>query len=123
MKILLIDDDADIRTLARLSLSRLAGFDVVEAANGAEGVALAAAEQPDAIILDVMMPGMNGPETLAALRAQPSTVAIPVFFLTAKAMTTEIDRLRALGVAGILTKPFDPLSFPDQVREGLARWP
>lgn len=120
MKILLIDDDADIRTLARLSLARLAGFEVVEAATGKEGIALAAAEAPDAIILDVMMPGLDGPATLAALRVQAATATIPVFFLTAKAMSSEIDGLKALGADGILTKPFDPLTFPDQVKAGLA---
>ncbi len=119
MKILLIDDDADIRTLAEISLARLAGFEVLAASSGSQGLILAAAEQPDAIILDVMMPGMDGPATLAALRGQPATANIPVLFLTAKAMNSEIADLRALGADGILTKPFDPLSFPDQVRSAL----
>ena len=116
MKVLIIDDDADIRSVARLSLSRLGGMDVVEAAGGAEGVRKAQDEQPDVILLDVMMPVMDGSATLAALRAQASTAATPVIFLTAKAMPAEIGRLQTLGAAGILTKPFDPRTLPADVR-------
>ena len=116
MKVLIIDDDADIRSIVRLSLSRLGGMEVVEAASGAEGVHKAQDEQPDVILLDMMMPAMDGSATLAALRAQPATTATPVIFLTAKAMRAEIDRLRALGAAGVLTKPFDPRTLPGEVR-------
>jgi len=116
MKVLIIDDDADIRSIVRLSLSRLGGMEVVEAASGAEGVRKAQGEQPDVILLDMMMPAMDGSATLAALRAQPATTATPVIFLTAKAMRAEIDRLRALGAAGVLTKPFDPRTLPGEVR-------
>jgi len=116
MKVLIIDDDADIRTLVRLSLSRLGGMEVVEAASGAEGVRKAQDEKPDVILLDMMMPAMDGSATLAALRAQPATATTPVIFLTAKAMRAEIDRLRALGAAGVLIKPFDPRMLPREVR-------
>jgi len=116
MKVLIIDDDADIRSIARLSLSRLGGMEVVEAASGAEGVRKAQDEKPDVILLDMMMPAMDGSATLAALRAQPATAATPVIFLTAKAMRAEIDRLRALGAAGVLIKPFDPRTLPGEVR-------
>ncbi len=116
MKILLIDDDDDIRSIARMSLSRLGGMEVVEAASGAEGVRKAQDEQPDVILLDVMMPVMDGSATLAALRLQPATATIPVIFLTAKAMPAEIERLRAVGAAGMLTKPFDPRTLPADVR-------
>ncbi len=116
-KVLLIDDEDDIRRIARLSLSRVGKMDVVEAHGGAEGVARAAAEQPDVILLDMMMPGMDGPATLAALRAQPETEKIPVVFLTAKAMPSEVRRLTALGALGVLTKPFDPLTLPQQLRD------
>lgn len=115
MKILVIDDEADIRKIARLSLSRVGGMQVVEADSGPEGVRKAEAERPDAILLDVMMPGMDGPATLALLRAGEATSRIPVVFLTAKAMTTEIERLKALGALAVLTKPFDPMKLPSEV--------
>ena len=116
MKVLILDDDADIRSIARLSLSRLGGMEVVEAAGGAEGVRKAQNEQPDVILLDMMMPVMDGSATLAALRSQPATAATPVIFLTAKAMRVEVERLRALGAAGVLIKPFDPRTLPGDVR-------
>ena len=116
MKVLIIDDDADIRSIARLSLSRLGGMEVVEAASGAEGVRKAQNEKPDVILLDMMMPAMDGSATLAALRSQPATATTPVIFLTAKAMRTEIERLRALGAAGVLIKPFNPRTLPGDVR-------
>jgi len=116
MKVLIIDDDADIRFIAGLSLSRLGGMEVVEAAGGAEGVRKAQNEQPDVILLDMMMPVMDGSATLAALRSQPATAATPVIFLTAKAMRVEVERLRALGAAGVLIKPFDPRTLPGDVR-------
>ncbi|MFN7948210.1 MAG: response regulator [Blastocatellia bacterium] len=116
MKILIIDDEADIRLIAKVSLSRIGGMEVIDADNGAEGVRRAAEEMPDAILLDVMMPLMDGPATFSALRGNAATAAIPVIFLTAKAMRSEIERLQALGAAGVLTKPFDPLTLPEQLR-------
>lgn len=119
MKVLVIDDEADIRKIARLSLSRVGGMQVVEADSGPEGVRKAEAERPDAILLDVMMPGMDGPATLALLRAGEATSRIPVVFLTAKAMTTELERLKALGAVAVLTKPFDPMKLPSEVKAAL----
>jgi DNA-binding response OmpR family regulator len=116
MKVLIIDDDADIRTIARLSLSRVGGMDVIEAAGGAEGVRKAQDERPDVILLDVMMPTMDGSQTLAALRAQPATAMTPVILLTAKARWAEVERLTALGAAGVLIKPFDPRTLSEDVR-------
>jgi DNA-binding response OmpR family regulator len=115
MKILIIDDDADIRSIARLSLSRLGGMEVIEAASGGEGVRRAREETPDVILLDMMMPTMDGLDTLAALRAQPATALTPVIFLTARA-GEEAERLRALGAAGVLIKPFDPRTLSQDVR-------
>ncbi len=86
-----------------------------------EGVQQARATQPDAILLDVMMPDMDGPATLAALRADPETRDIPVVFLTAKIQSAERTRLAELGPAGILSKPFDPLTLATQVASAL-RW-
>ena len=116
MKILIIDDDADIRFIARLSLDRVGRMDVIEADGGAEGVRKAREEQPDVILLDMMMPLMDGAATLQALRAQAATAAIPVIFLTAKTVAAEVERMRALGAVGVLTKPFDPRALPADVR-------
>ena len=114
MTILIIDDEPDIRLIVRLSLQKR-GLTVVEASGGQEGVRLARRERPDAILLDVMMPNVDGPTTLAALRAAPESAAIPVVFLTAKAQRSEIERLRDLGATGVLTKPFDPMTLADEV--------
>ena len=99
MKILIIDDEADIRQIARLSLSRVGRMEVVEAGSGFDGVELAQLERPDCILLDVMMPQMDGPTTLAKLRASAVTAAIHVIFLTAKAMTPEVKGLMETGVS------------------------
>ena len=121
MKVLLIDDEDDIRKVARLSLARVGKMEVVDAAGGLEGVRRAEDESPDVILLDVMMPGLDGPSTLAALRSNAKTAGIPVVFLTAKAMPAEIERLRSLGVKGVLIKPFDPMTLPAQLRAVLER--
>ena len=116
MKILVIDDDADIRSIVQMSLSHMGGMDVIQAASGVEGVRKARQESPHVILLDMMMPGMDGVATLAALRAQPATAMTPVIFLTAKAGAHEVGRLTALGAAGVLVKPFDPRTLSDDVR-------
>jgi CheY-like chemotaxis protein len=116
MKALIVDDENDTLRIAQLSLSRIGRMEVFEASGGAEGVRIAEAEMPDVILLDVMMPGMDGPATLAALRGNAVTAGIPVIFLTAKAMSSEIERLRGIGATGVLTKPFDPMTLATQVR-------
>jgi DNA-binding response OmpR family regulator len=116
MTILIIDDDADIRFIAGMSLSRVGSMKVLEAAGGAEGMRIAREQQPDAILLDMMMPGMDGSQTLAALRAQLETATIPVIFLTAKTIEAEVERMKALGAAGVLIKPFNPRTLADDVR-------
>ena len=120
MKVLIVDDEEDIRKIARLSLERVGGMQVIEASTGADGVRLAASETPDAILLDVMMPALDGPGTLRLLRENAETESIPVVFLTAKAMPSELDRLKGLGARGVLTKPFDPMTLPARFREVLA---
>jgi CheY-like chemotaxis protein len=119
MRVLVVDDEADIRRITRLCLTRFGGMEVLEAPSGPEALQLARDARPDAILLDVMMPGMDGPTTLQALRAAPETAAIPVVFLTAKAMESEIARLRTLGAVGVLTKPFDPEKLPADFRLAL----
>jgi two-component system, OmpR family, response regulator len=119
VKVLLVDDEPDIRRIARLGLGRVGGMEVVEATNGTEALARAKEHQFDAVLLDVMMPVLDGPSTLARLREDPATAAIPVVFLTAKAIAAEVDRLKALGAAGVLTKPFDPMTLARELRAAL----
>ena len=101
-RVLVIDDSELIRQVARIALTR-AGWEMLEAADGEEGVATAAAERPDAILLDVVMDGLDGPQTLEALRAQEATRETPVLFLTAKAE----EALDLRGAQGFIAKPFD----------------
>ena len=121
MRILIIDDEADIRRIAHLALGRVGAMDVLEAPSGMDGIKTAQDAHPDAILLDVMMPGLDGPATLSALRSNPATAEIPVVFLTAKAMASEIERLLGLGARGVLTKPFDPMSLPQELKNCLGR--
>ena len=111
----MVDDEADIRIVASVALGKVGGHDVLLAASGEEALALARAERPDAIVLDVMMPGMDGPSTLEALLADPSTAGIPVVFLTAKGQAAERLRLGELGARGVIAKPFDPMTLSDEV--------
>lgn len=119
MKVLIVDDEEDVRRIATLSLSRVGQHEVVEASSGHEAISLARLAQPDVILLDVMMPEMDGPTTLAALKADPRTSSIDVVFVTARALVSELRELRALGARGVLTKPFDAMSLPGQLREVL----
>ena len=114
--VLIVDDEEHIRRIAELSARNVGGWRVSQADNGSQGIELAAQQQPDLILLDVMMPGMDGPDTLARLKANEATRAIPVIFLTAKVQTREIERYLALGAIGVIAKPFDPMTFPDEVR-------
>jgi CheY-like chemotaxis protein len=116
--ILIIDDEMDIREIARISLEKLKGWQVTGTASGYEGVELAEKYQPDAILLDVMMPDIDGKETLKLLKANPKTRHIPVIWLTAQVQTTH-RQSAALGVTAVLIKPFDPLELPGQIEETL----
>jgi CheY-like chemotaxis protein len=117
--LLLIDDDDDIREIAQLSLEVGTDWQILTAASGAEGIEIARNNMPDAILLDVMMPVLDGPATLDQLRADTKTRNIPVVFLTAKARPAERDRLAGLAVSGVLAKPFDPLLLATQLRAAL----
>jgi CheY-like chemotaxis protein len=114
-KILIIDDEDDIREVAALSLESVAGWEVAAASSGAQGLLRAAEYQPDAILLDVMMPGMDGPTTFRELRKNPVTAKIPVLLLTAKVQSTDQRRFADLGVEAVLFKPFDPLTLSAQI--------
>ncbi|MBD2344746.1 response regulator [Anabaena subtropica] len=117
--ILIIDDEYDIRAVAELALKAVGGWQVSTAVSGNEGVAKASAEQPDVILLDVMMPDMDGIATFQALQANPTTQSIPVILLTAKAQAAEQRRFAELGVRAIITKPFKAMKLPAQVAAAL----
>ncbi len=116
MKVLLVDDEADIRRIAALSLTGVGGMEVAQASGGSEGIRMARERPPDVILLDMMMPGLDGMATFRELRSDPETSAIPVVFLTAKAMSAEVERLKNLGARGVLIKPFDPMALPGLLR-------
>ncbi len=113
-RVLIIDDDTGIRKITQIALKAIAAWEVIEAVSGQTGLDLAEAEQPDAILLDVMMPGMDGIATLHHLKANPKTNAIPVILLTAKVQVSEQQEFATLPIAGIIVKPFKA---PDIVRQ------
>jgi CheY-like chemotaxis protein len=117
--LLLIDDEEDILTVGRISLEGVGGFTVLEARSGERGLEIAASERPDAILLDSMMPGMDGAATIERLKADEGTREIPVLFLTAKLQPADLERYRELGAAGVLGKPFDPMKLPGDVADAL----
>ena len=118
-RILIIDDEDDIRQVAAMSLETVAGWDVLLANSGKQGIERASADQPEAILLDVMMPEMDGPTTLLKLKANRSTAHIPVLLLTAKVQGPDQRRFAEMGVAAILFKPFDPLTLAKQISAAL----
>lgn len=114
-KVLLIDDEDDIREVAALTLETMAELEVITAADGAEGVRKAREFRPDVILLDVMMPGMDGLATFQQLQESELTRSIPVIFMTAKVQSADRTRLAALGACGIIAKPFNPLTLADEL--------
>lgn len=118
-RILIIDDEDDIREVAALSLEATAGWKILTANSGAAGIEVAAAEQPDAILMDVMMPGVDGPTTFGHMQQNPAVSHIPVLLLTAKVQGVDQRRFAGLGLAGILFKPFDPLTLAQQISDAL----
>ncbi len=114
-KILLIDDEDDIREIAQLSIEMLVDWEVLTAACAQEGLRLAIANQPDVILLDVMMPDLDGLATFAQLQSNPLIQKIPVILLTAKVKSNEQQIFAEIGVKGVITKPFDPLTLAEQV--------
>lgn len=118
-RILLVDDEDDVREVARLSLEMMGGWEVLPASSGEEAVRLAETGRPDAILLDVTMPEMDGPATFRALQANAATRAIPVLLLTAKTRAADLEHFASLGVTGVLSKPFDPLTLAHDVSDAL----
>ena len=118
-RILVVDDEDDIREVTRLSLELMAGWEVLDASSGREALRSAAAARPDAVLLDFMMPEMDGPATLRALRDDPATRPIPVIMLTAVSHPDELQRLREAGADGVIAKPFEPMELHLQVARAL----
>lgn len=114
-RVLLVDDEDDIREVARVSLEMVGGFEVVTASCGGEVIEMARQERPDAILLDVMMPDLDGPTTYGKLQDEADLRHIPVVFLTAKIQATDSQQFDELGVAGVIAKPFDPMKLSDQL--------
>ena len=116
-RVLVAEDDPDIRAVIELALARVGGVDVVACADGAVALALAIRDAPDLILLDVMMPVMDGVETLGRLKAEPATAHIPVVFLTARVQPRDLERYYAKGALAVIAKPFDPMTLAEQLRQ------
>jgi len=123
LRVLHIDDDADICEVVAMSLSLDSEYEVRSCASGQDGLAAAAAYRPDLILLDVMMPGMDGPTTLDHLRKNAQTADIPVVFMTARAQPRELEKFKVLGAAGTIAKPFDPMDLASSVRRYVRPFP
>ncbi len=115
-RILYVEDEDDIRAVAELALVNVAGFELRPCASGAEALEAAESFAPDMLLLDVMMPDMDGPATLRALRQIPSLAETPAVFMTAKVQPDEVNRYLELGAVDVIAKPFDPMSLGDQLR-------
>ena len=120
MRVLYVDDEDDIREVAALSLGLDPELEVNVCASGREALAMVQDWQPDIVLLDVMMPGMDGPETLEKLREIEATKATPVVFITARTQAYEIERFLSLGAVGVIAKPFDPLALAQEVRDHMS---
>ncbi|WP_138435981.1 response regulator [Marinobacter shengliensis] len=114
-KILYVEDDPDIRAIAELALQDVGGFNAALCCSGQQALEVAPEFEPDLILLDVMMPEMDGPETMRRLRALDATRATPVIFMTARIQSTEIQEYLALGAIGVIPKPFDPMTLADDI--------
>ena len=114
-KVLIVDDQADIRDIARVGLELTTDWEINVASSGEEALEIAARDRPDAILLDVMMPHMDGPAAVRALRADPTTFDIPVILLTARMLSEDGSDLAELAISGLLSKPFDPMALAESV--------
>ena len=115
-RIMHIEDDLSIQEVTRVALEIVGGFEVLSCSSGAEGLARLEDFKPDLLLLDVMMPEMDGPETLARIRDLPGLADLPVIFMTAKVQAEEIREYHRLSAAGVIVKPFDPMTLADQIR-------
>lgn len=116
-RILYVEDEPDIQTVAQLALEMVGGFTLEVCSSGSEALEKIAAFNPQLILMDVMMPGMDGPTTLGKLRELPQFVATPVIFMTAKVQPSEVAGYRQIGAVDVIPKPFDPMTLASQVQE------
>lgn len=114
--ILYAEDESDIREIAQIALEDLGGFDVIYCSNGFEVLEAAKDASPDLLLLDVMMPGMDGPTALTELRKMPGYIQIPAIFMTAKIQSEEIQQYRSMGALEVISKPFDPMTLADTIK-------
>lgn len=115
-KILYVEDEQDIQTIARIALEKIGGFNLTVCSSGKEALEKVTDLDPDIILLDVMMPEMDGLETFQALQKIPECAGIPVVFMTARVQAHEIKHYLAIGAVGVIAKPFSPLTLADQVK-------
>ena len=115
-RVLCVEDEPDIRLVAQIALETVGRLEVSLCPSGLDAVATALQVQPDLVVLDVMMPGMDGPGTLQALRDEPRTANIPIVFMTAKVQPSEVAHLKSLGALDVIAKPFDPMLLAAQLR-------
>ena len=116
-RISVVEDDRDICAIVQLALEEVGGFEVQVCNSGSEAIDKVPDFEPDIIIMDFMMPGMNGIETMTSLKSIPGVADTPVIFMTARVQTRDVEEYKTIGIAGVITKPFDPMSLADNVRE------
>lgn len=119
IKLLHVEDDPDIREITKLALEFSGAFEVVQCACGPDALARLDTFVPDVLVLDMMMPGMTGKETLAHIRERPEFAAIPAIFMTARAQTPQMEELRAFGAAEVISKPFDPMTLGSRIKAAM----
>ncbi len=115
-KILYVEDESDIQAVTKIALENVGGFELLVCNSGEEAVTMAVDYEPDLLLLDIMMPGMDGPTTLSALKKLPELKNIPVIFMTAKVQPSEISSYKKLGALDVISKPFDPMKLADQIK-------
>jgi CheY-like chemotaxis protein len=116
-RVMMVEDEPDIRLVAQMALESIGGYTVRTCSSGAEAIEAVGEFAPDIVLLDVMMPGMDGPTTLGRLRSTTAGGAVPIVFMTAKAQPQEVARYKGLGALDVVAKPFDPLTLADQIRD------
>lgn len=116
-KIVYVEDEPDIQVIAKLALETLGGFEVTICSSGPEALESIPKLNPDMVLLDVMMPQMDGPTTLKEIRKIESCAGIPVAFMTAKVQSAKISEFLEIGAIGVISKPFDPMTLAQQVRD------
>ncbi|KIN70333.1 Response regulator receiver domain protein [Sulfitobacter noctilucae] len=121
IKLLHVEDDADIREIAEMALGLSGEFEIVQCISGEAALAQIENYTPDVLLLDMMMPGMTGRQTLEKMREKPHFATIPAIFMTARAQHAEIEELLATGAAEVISKPFDPMTLGDQIKDAIKK--